>query len=127
MPRPAHLFLADCGDLHDTRDAEWSRNPLRSGFARHNARIETGRDLCAALRAGPYAWPGGYECFFIASDGGTLSFEAVRENLTSVLWSIRTGCDNGWRVVAMDCAANCDGPVTCDHTGRVIVEGPDNG
>lgn len=126
MTRPAHLFLADCGDLYDTRNPDWSKlPPLRAGFARHPRDIASGRELCAALRSGPYAWPGGYECFYLTGDGGTLCHDAVRDNLASVMWSIRNRCDDGWRVVAMDCAANYDGPVTCDHTGRVIVPGDD--
>lgn len=73
----------------------------------------------AALRQGPFAWPGGYPCFFITSDGATLSFEAVRENFRSVIYSIRHRSNDGWRVVAVD--VNWEDPdLYCDHTGKRI-------
>ena len=43
----------------------------------------------------------------------------MRENLRSVLDSIRTKCDDGWRVVA--CEVNYeDTELYDDHTGRKI-------
>jgi hypothetical protein len=35
-------------------------------------------ELKSILRAGPYAWPGGYPLYFLTIDGGTLSFAAVQ-------------------------------------------------
>jgi hypothetical protein len=77
------------------------------------------RNLKEALRSGPHAWPGGYPLFFVTSDGAALSFDAVRENLRSVLWSIRHGVNDGWRVVG--CDVNWEDPeLFCDHTGNRI-------
>ena len=79
----------------------------------------TTHDLKNALRAGPYAWPGGYPLFFITSDGAALSFDAVRQEIRQVIWSIRHGVNDGWRVVAVD--VNWEDPdLTCEHTGKRI-------
>jgi len=32
-------------------------------------KIETISDFRKAMRHGPYAWPGGYPCYFIMGDG----------------------------------------------------------
>ena len=75
--------------------------------------------LKQALRNGPYAWPGGYPMYFITSDGAALSFQAVRENYCSVLWSMRKRMNDGWRVVAVDINWE-DRELTCDHSGKRI-------
>ena len=121
MKMPSHMFLPCNGDLHDTRSPNWSANPLRTGYAYAHRNITNARELCATLRAGPYAWPGGYEFVYLTSDGGCLSTEAVRDNLRSVIGSIRTQCNDGWRVVAVFTTAEGDmDDIICDHTGRVI-------
>jgi hypothetical protein len=76
-------------------------------------------DLKNALRSGPFAWPGGYPLFFVTSDGAALSFDAVRENIRSVIWSIRNGVNDGWRVVGCDVNWE-DFELFCDHTGNRI-------
>ena len=79
----------------------------------------TTKDLKTQLRQGAFAWPGGYPLYFITDDGAALSFEAVRENLRSVLWSMKNKVNDGWRVVA--CDANWEDPfLFCDHTGKRI-------
>ena len=79
----------------------------------------TTRQLKETLRQGPYAWPGGYPIYFITSDGGALSFESVKRNFRSVLDSMRSGTDDGWRVVAVE--ANWEDPeLYCDHSGERI-------
>lgn len=77
------------------------------------------RDLKSALRNGPFTWPGGYPLYFITSDGAALSFEAVRANFRAILSSVRSGSNDGWRVVAVD--VNWEDPdLICDHTGEHI-------
>ena len=76
-------------------------------------------DLKNALRSGPFAWPGGYPLYFITDDGAALSFDAVRENLRPVIWSIRNGVNDGWRVVGCDVNWE-DASLFCDHTGNRI-------
>lgn len=117
---PAYFFISDCnGNLHDTRRPDWASTPLRKHYKRTHSRISTGAQLRATLRAGAFTWPGGYPLYFVTSDGGALAFDSVRDNLRSVLDSIRTKWDDGWRVVA--CEVNYeDTELYDDHTGRKI-------
>lgn len=94
---------------------------IRTNFCIHHTRIENGQDLRASLRAGPYAWPGGYNLYFYTTDGSALSFDAVRDNLSSVLWSIRNRVDDGWRVIGLDIDYGEDPVIFCDHTGEPIT------
>jgi hypothetical protein len=78
---PAHLFVSDVGGaLHDTRDASWLTKPLRANYRRHHERVTSVADLKAVLRAGGYAWPGGYPLYFLDRAGDTFSFDGVRAN-----------------------------------------------
>jgi hypothetical protein len=114
MPIPSHLFASDDGALYDIRVPEWSgRPPLRRVWSGHARDIETTAQVKAALRAG------GYPRYFIASDGCALSFDAVRDNLASVLDSVRTGSNDGWRVVGVDVNYE-DDELHCEHTGARI-------
>ena len=116
---PEHLFVADGGDLYDTRKPDWSKNPVRKGYQSTFSSINNTAQLRATLRNGGHAWPGGYPMYFITSDGAALSFEAVRENYRSVSYSIRANCDDGWRVVACDVNWE-DSHLYCDHSGEHI-------
>jgi len=93
---------------------------VRKAFKRHFRHITSGAQLRATLRAGDVAWPGCYTLFFYTADGDTLSFCAVRKNLRAVLDSVRTECNDGWRVVGIGSMAEEEGPVVCDHTGQEI-------
>jgi hypothetical protein len=81
--------------------------------------IETISDFRAAVRHGPYAWPGGYPCYFITSDGAALSFKAAKSERRLILESIRDRSDDGWRIVALDINYE-DSNLVCDHTGEKI-------
>lgn len=81
--------------------------------------INSVSEFRAAMRHGPYAWPGGYPCYFITSDGAALSFAAAKAERRNILESIARRIDDGWRVVAMDVNWE-DGELTCDHTGERI-------
>jgi hypothetical protein len=115
-----HLFASDTdGHLYDTRRHEWHKMPLRTCYRHTFARIKTGVQLRATLRAGDITFPGCYPLYFITSDGGALSFDTVRANLRNVLDSIRTESRDGWRVVA--CEVNYeDSELYDDHTGEQI-------
>ncbi len=79
----------------------------------------TTNQLKSQLRNGEFAWPGGYPLFFITDDGAALSFGAVRENIKSVIWSMRHKVNDGWRVTG--CEVNWeDDSMTCAHTGEPI-------
>lgn len=81
--------------------------------------IKTIADFRAAMRSGPYAWPGGYPLYFITNDGAALSFEAARENVRQIIWSIANNARDGWRVVGCEVNWEDDG-LLCDHTFQPI-------
>ena len=79
------------------------------------------KDLKKALRDYPngHAWPGGYPCYFITDDGAALSFDAVKEELKQIMWSIKTEDRGGWRVIGLD--VNYEDPsLFCAHTNKRI-------
>jgi hypothetical protein len=124
MARPAHLFTGETTpDLYDTRDPDWSTNqPLRRNFMMHHKRITCVADIKATLRAGEYAWPGGYPMFFIMGDGGTLHFDCVKANLREVIeaqrdYDILRSSD--WRCEAVEINYE-DGDLTCDQCNKRI-------
>lgn len=112
-----HFFVSDCdGALHDTRQPNWSAQPLRANFKRHHVAIKTVADFKATLRAGAYAWPGGYPLYLLCDDGGTLCFKCARRNAREIMPVITSKDRNDaqWRVVACeinyeDNALYCDG------------------
>ena len=96
-----HLFLAHDGALYDTRDSAWSHK--------------------APLRAGPYAWPGGYPLAFLTHDGACLCFKCGREEFKQIADSIREKHSDGWRVVACDIMYGEESDDSCDHCAAVIA------
>ena len=77
--------------------------------------IQSIRHLGQHLRDGRWAWPGGYEKFFIADDGAPLCFPCINEEIKCVLDSIKNEINDGWKVVGIDCCANHDGDIFCGH------------
>jgi len=82
--------------------------------------LETFEDVEEALKNGPYAWPGGYPCFFVTNDGAALSFKTVEENIDDVREAMEDPNDSsGWRVEAVD--VNWEDPnLIDDHSGERI-------
>lgn len=81
--------------------------------------IKTGKDFRETIRAGAYAWPGGYPLFFITSDGAALSFDSAKENARHIIDSIRNKSKDGWRVIGCDVNWE-DSDLYCDHSGKPI-------
>lgn len=80
----------------------------------------TTREFKDRLRAGPYAWPGGYPVYFVTSDGAALSFAAAKAEAKQIIWAIRNGdTRGGWHVAGADINWE-DSDLTCDHTGARI-------
>lgn len=118
---PEHFFISECdGSLSDTRNAKWASEPLRVNYRRTHREIKTVADLKATLRAGPFAWPGGYPMYLITSDGGTLSFKTVREEFHNIAYAIKHKQDDGWRVVGCDINYE-DHDLYDDHTNEPIL------
>jgi hypothetical protein len=121
MRTPRHFFASETdGHLYDARRPNWHElPPLRTCYQRTHREIKTGMQLRATLRAGEHTFPGCYPMYFITSDGAALSFDTVRQNLRSVLDSVRHGSRDGWRVVACDVNYE-DGDLYDEHTGEKI-------
>jgi len=90
---------------------------VRRGFKTTHSTIETGMQLRATLRNGPYAWPGGYPLYFITNDGSALSFEGVLDRLESEIREIRNRFSG--RIVACDVNWE-DNDLFCEITGKRI-------
>ncbi|HEX8838170.1 MAG TPA: hypothetical protein VF748_14610 [Candidatus Acidoferrum sp.] len=120
MPQlPQHLFIASDGCLHDCRHAAWAANPLRRDYARHFVNIKTVAQFKSTLRAGPYAWPGGYPLFFIMDHGGDLCFACARKHAKQIMSAVDLHYSDGWRVIC--CDVNWEEPeLTCESCGELI-------
>jgi hypothetical protein len=118
---PSHLFVSSCdGALYDTRVPGWpSRPPLRAHYEGSRKLIKTVADVKAALRYGPYAWPGGYPLYFLTDDGEALSFAAVRDEFRQIAQVIQDHDNSGWRVVGCDINYE-DQDLYCAHSGAQI-------
>lgn len=103
-PNP-DFFVCSSGDLVR---AMGPCTLVREGYARTHREISTGAQLRATLRAGPYAWPGGYPLFFVLSDGAAASFAGVRANLRQCIRALRDQSRDGWRVIG--CEINYEDP-----------------
>lgn len=77
-------------------------------------------EIKGRLRAGAYAWPGGYPIYFITADGAALSFEAVKQEWRNVVSAHLTNDKrSGWYVEAA--TINWEDPeLYCDHTNHRI-------
>lgn len=82
-------------------------------------RIDSVDDFKSALEQGPYAWPGGYPCYFVCADGGALSYTSASENAALIAAAIRDGGDDQWRVVGFDVNWE-DMDLVCADTGQRI-------
>ena len=93
---------------------------IRKDQARSYRLITNVNELKSTIRAGEYTFPGCYRLFFITSDGASLSFASVLENIDSVIWSIRNDVDDGWKVEGLSGTHECDEDVHCDHSNELI-------
>lgn len=119
---PSHMFVSECdGHMFDTRKPDWSHSPLRRDYAIVKREVDS-ISLRAAIRQ-RFSWPGGYELMAFTSDSGTLCMECCRKEYRQIAWSMRHQCGDGWWVVGIDAACNYDEIISCDHCGKIIVEG----
>jgi hypothetical protein len=83
-------------------------------------RIYTVSDFRKAMRHGPYAWPGGYPCYFITADGAALSFKTAKAERRQIVEAIsHNQRHSGWQIVGMDINWE-DHDLTCAHTDEKI-------
>lgn len=77
-------------------------------------------DFRAAMRNGQYAWPGGYPCYFVTSDGAALSFDAARKERRNILEALAThDIRSGWHVYGVEVNWE-NNELYCDHTNERI-------
>lgn len=120
---PDHLFVSSTdGGLYDTRVAGWHKlPPLRKVYNWQRNEIRNAADVKAALRAGGFAWPGGYPMYFVLEDGHALSFKGARRRLREILYDMThdvTG-DGSWHIVGLDVNYE-DDDLYCEETGEKI-------
>lgn len=96
-----------------------SLKPLRRDFKRHYPIIHNTAELRASLRAGAYAWPGGYPLYFITEDSAALCFDCVHKEYRSISHSIRCKLKDGWRVSLLDTNYEQQ-ELYCDHCNLKI-------
>lgn len=76
-------------------------------------------DFRAAVRNGPYAWPGGYPVYFVCDDGGSLCCACVNSERRNILESIAHKARDGWRVIGADINWE-DDMLHCEHCNERI-------
>jgi hypothetical protein len=79
----------------------------------------TTKQIKLALRAGKWAWPGGYPRYFVTTDGCALSFDTVRAEWPTVCRSTRARLRDGWTLEGVDINYE-DNDLTCAHSGDPI-------
>ena len=96
---------------------------VRENYSRLYRKITTSREFTASLRAGAYAWPGGYEIVFVCDDGATLCHKCARKEAPQIMHDIaKHNCGSGWRVTRLFSIAETDEHVQCDHCNRILQE-----
>jgi len=114
-----HMFVSSSdGALYDTRVPDWSKKPpVRPNYNWHHRTIKTANDFKATLRAGPWAWPGGYPLYFICNDGGSLCFKCAKLEARYIIESYKDTNDD-WRVIG--CEVNYENEIFCVHCSDKI-------
>lgn len=107
----AHFFIADSGELFDTRDSDWSAHPLRANYRKHHRAIDSVADFKACLRAGKTTDLGGYPLYFLDNEGNAISFDAAHKSFAIYAREIEqkergriTHCDINYEDSALFCA-----------------------
>jgi len=125
MSLPNYFMVSDCtGDLFDTRKEGWhKRPPIRPNYGKIARNVKNNNTALKAAIRTKYTWPGGYEFFGIADDGACICCDCMRNNYHQIVHSRLNDINDGWRIVAIDCAADYDEYIYCDHCNKTIVEG----
>ena len=78
------LMVSESGDLVALDDFR----VIREKYSYHFREIKNVRQFHSSLRAGKYAWPGGYELFFCIA-GDSICWDWVKENLNRERENVR--------------------------------------
>lgn len=119
-----YFMVSECsGDLFDTRKEGWhKRPPIRPNYGKIERDVRTDNTALKAAIRTKYAWPGGYELFGVCNDGEAMCCDCMQREYYLIAYSRRHQIDDGWRIVAVDCAAEYDDLVQCVHCNKIIVE-----
>lgn len=67
----------------------------------------------------PYAWPGGYPCYAVTTDGAALCDTCVRSEFRQIVWDHINKCHTGWHIAGIH--INYEDPdLYCDHCSKRI-------
>jgi hypothetical protein len=91
----------------------------RPNFSRHHLKIDTVADFKATLRAGPYAWPGGYQMAFFTFDAEKLCFDCARKEARQIIHAIQHELMDQWTVIGSEVIY--EGRDPCSHCNKPIV------
>ena len=107
-------------EAHSLNSGRYQGMIGRFEYKWHYRDIDNVNKVKALLREGQYSWPGGYAVIAYTSDGGCLCNDCIRDNLTSVIWSIKNEVNDGWRVSGLDVfySEEDNGDICCDHCGK---------
>lgn len=108
-------FKATNGGARDRYDVH-QHVQLRRCYAVHGSVAW----LMGTLTSGRYTSHGSYPKYWLTSDGATLSYATVRDNIGAVARACRDGSNDGWRVVACDVNWE-DRDMYCEHSGERIA------
>jgi len=119
--RPSQITRKSPTKRLKRRRAEAVKHPVKGRFP--NPKQRTGqydvRAFLEDLKAGPYAWPGGYPRYFVMDDGEAISFKTAKTEKRRIASSIRNKQNDGWRVVGSDINWE-DDDLHDAHTGERI-------
>jgi len=79
-------------------------------------------DFRRAVRNGPYAWPGGYPCYWVMADGEAVAFHVAKSERRNMLEALKDRAirpQDGWLPVALEINWE-DGELYCAHTNERI-------
>lgn len=79
------------------------------------------QSLKTFIRSNGYAWPGGYPCALLMSDGETIDAQTAMENYRLIREAMRyPGSARDWEPVEV--FIHWEGePLICAHSGRLIA------
>lgn len=66
-----------------------------------------------------FAWPGGYQLYYVCRDGGVLCPDCVNKEIDLISSALEDDFDKQWRVIGTDVNYE-DNDLTCDHCNGLI-------
>lgn len=67
-----------------------------------------------------WAWPGGYEMFFIMDDGGALCVPCANDRSNPVHFKDEDDSEDGWLIMDVATVETVEAQMNCDHCNRPL-------